>query len=75
MDIGPSDEPFTVAEARDYVAELIELAGDRPASEVLPLVAGVLEHIRCTCSAAEVLLVDQPIAPVLQLRPDRPSVN
>jgi hypothetical protein len=63
--VGPGDQPFTVAEARDYVATLIREYQGAPGVELLGLVGGVLDNVACTCRPAD----SGPLAEVLPLRP------
>lgn len=64
-DISPGDQPFTVAEAREYVASLIREYQGEPGVELLGLVGGVLDHVVCTCEQADT----GHLADVVRLRP------
>ncbi|MGW4528390.1 hypothetical protein [Amycolatopsis sp. NPDC004378] len=63
--IAPGGQPFTVAEAREYVATLIREYQGEPGVELLGLVGGVLDNVACNCHPAET----GPLAEVLPLRP------
>jgi hypothetical protein len=65
--IEPADQPFTVAEVREHVAELLKAYAGEPGVELLGLVAGMLENTRCSCEPATV-----GEATVLQLPTSRP---
>ena len=47
--IGPSNAPFTVAEVREHVAELLTHFAGEPGIELVGLIAGMLEQTRCHC--------------------------
>lgn len=50
--IGPDDRPFTVAEVRGHVADLIREFEGKPGVELLGVVAAMLAQTRCVCAPA-----------------------
>lgn len=62
--IAPGDQPFTVAEAREYVATLLREFEGQPGVELLGLVGGVLDNVVCACGNDTGRLAD-----VVPLRP------
>lgn len=69
MDIGPDNRPFTVEEIRGHVTDLIREYQGQPGVELLGVVAGMLEHVQCTCGPIDT----GRLAAVLPLRIPAPG--